>query len=491
MLITARGRDILQSTVQLAQQQCHLDVVYGDTDSIMIHTGCNNLDQAKKLAVQVKRAVNEKYKLLEIELDGVFEKLLLLRKKKYAALVVEDKLNPVTGKVEISRKLETKGLDMVRRDWCQLSVDACDHVLNKLMNNVAGEEGIVPVIHANLEELAVQVREGKLPLEVFIISKNLTKDPESYADAKSQPHVVVAQRMKARGLSARAGDTIPYVICEGNGNGALSERAYHPDEVKLNPELRVDSSWYLAQQVHPPVSRLCECIEGTDTARLAQCLGLDSRKYTSSASSSSYLQQNEDGETTRLMSFLSDEERFKDVKKLDLACPNCSLTFPLTNLIRMDANGVHLPGSQCPSCSHNAPAATVYCQVLALIRSCLTAYHQGWLKCDEPACSAQTRRMRVYETRCINDGCRGSLRPIIPGSQIYAQLLFLRGLFDFEKARTPAIQADSEALHMLKKLAAEYEPIRAMILHQLNQCSYPIINLREVFAFMTLKSAHN
>lgn len=34
-----------------------------------------------------------------------------------------------------------------------------------------------------------------------------------------------------------------------------------------------DTKYYLSQQVHPVVSRLCDPIEGTDAAHLAECLG--------------------------------------------------------------------------------------------------------------------------------------------------------------------------------------------------------------------------
>lgn len=54
------------------------------------------------------------------------------------------------------------------------------------------------------------------------------------------------------------GETVPYVICcvvdeEGNvlprESKGLAERAFHPEEVKENPALRVDTEYYLAQQV--------------------------------------------------------------------------------------------------------------------------------------------------------------------------------------------------------------------------------------------------
>ena len=44
-------------------------------------------------------------------------------------------------------------------------------------------------------------------------------------------------------------------------------------------DLKVDTHYYLAQQLHPVVSRLCDPLEGTDSARIAQCLGLDPEQY--------------------------------------------------------------------------------------------------------------------------------------------------------------------------------------------------------------------
>lgn len=38
-------------------------------------------------------------------------------------------------------------------------------------------------------------------------------------------------------------------------------------------KILVDYDHYLSQQIFPPVERLCDPIEGTDRARLAECLG--------------------------------------------------------------------------------------------------------------------------------------------------------------------------------------------------------------------------
>ena len=59
--------------------------------------------------------MNKLYKLLEIDIDGVFKSMLLLKKKKYAALTV----TKVGDTIQTSQEL--KGLDIVRRDWCELA----------------------------------------------------------------------------------------------------------------------------------------------------------------------------------------------------------------------------------------------------------------------------------------------------------------------------------------------------------------------------------
>ncbi len=77
-------------TKELAEGKLNFSVVYGDTDSIMINTGSQNLKDALEMGKRLKQEVNVLYKCLEIEIDGVFKSLLLLKKKKYAALKVED-----------------------------------------------------------------------------------------------------------------------------------------------------------------------------------------------------------------------------------------------------------------------------------------------------------------------------------------------------------------------------------------------------------------
>ena len=129
-LITRTGREILLKTKDIAETKLGFNVVYGDTDSIMINTGTSNLKDALEMGKKLKAEVNVLFKCLEIEIDGVFKSLLLLKKKKYAALKVENWGTPDEKVVT-----ELKGLDMVRRDWCQLSKGVGNFVLMQILSD--------------------------------------------------------------------------------------------------------------------------------------------------------------------------------------------------------------------------------------------------------------------------------------------------------------------------------------------------------------------
>lgn len=64
--------------------------------------------------------------------------MLLLKKKKYAALKVED----FNGEGKIITK-EVKGLDMVRRDWCNLSKEVGNKVLDEILSGKDRERIII------------------------------------------------------------------------------------------------------------------------------------------------------------------------------------------------------------------------------------------------------------------------------------------------------------------------------------------------------------
>ncbi|KAF9302281.1 DNA-directed DNA polymerase alpha catalytic subunit pol1 [Mortierella antarctica] len=484
MLITSRGREILQNTVDLATES-GLDVIYGDTDSIMINTNTTQLDDVKPIAEKFKTTVNGRYKLLEIETDGLYQRMLLLKKKKYAALLSVEK----NGKQETVT--ETKGLDMVRRDWCELSQDVSGYVLNQILSSDNKDrEQVVDNIHSYLRTVGEETRKGLIPIEKFVVNKGLTKAPEDYADAKSQPHVQVALRMKSKGLSVRAGDTVPYIICllgdATSSKGGYADRAYHPDEIKQpGSNLTIDFEYYLESQVHPPLDRLCGPIEGTDSSRLADCLGLDTSKFRSVVRATA-----EEEEMQTLGSQLSDAERFKDAEGLELICRNCKSSYTCSGLL-MEKDAMAHFGLQCPECTAVAQPASAGIQLTNAIRKYIQKYYQGWVVCDDQGCRNRTRMVSVAGRRCLVEGCRGSMHNEFSDGALYTQLSFFSHIFDVAKtldnmdhnlngagAVRTQIDQNRELLRVLKTVADKY----------IDKSARRFVDLSQLFSFVKISS---
>jgi DNA polymerase alpha subunit A len=144
------------------------------------------------------------------------------------------------------------------------------------------------LIHSYMEKLREDFDNKLVPLSMLEITKQITKALCDYADGNSLPHVLVASRMnKERQRHFKRGDMISYIICLDGTDEPAMKRAYHIDEITQSsgstdtekPELMVDMKYYLEQQIHPVISRLIGPIEGTDSVRIAELLGLDGSKF--------------------------------------------------------------------------------------------------------------------------------------------------------------------------------------------------------------------
>lgn len=140
-LITKQGRTILENSVKVVEGE-NFEVIYGDTDSMMIYPNKNSLLEVIGVGEKVKVLVNKKYKKLVIDIDGVFKNMLLLKKKKYAALKLENLADffVMEKKALFVPKwyTEMKGLDLVRRDWSDISRKTGKEILEIIL--MGGEE---------------------------------------------------------------------------------------------------------------------------------------------------------------------------------------------------------------------------------------------------------------------------------------------------------------------------------------------------------------
>ena len=421
-LVTLQGRETLQKTVELSRDEFNAEVIYGDTDSIFVNTGLDDIASVKRMGTELKREVNKRYHTLEIEIDAIYRKMLLLKKKKYAALKVVDPAKPhITVR-------EVKGLDLVRHDWCDLSHDASEHFLSQIFKaSSANVDDAVGNILAFLTDLRERVTRNQVILAKYVITRSLTKRPDDYPDGKNLPHVQVALRLRDT-LKRRieAGTYIKYVVCNkasdtGPSNAGVADRAYHPDEVMASKgELVIDVKYYLENQVLPPIMRLAEPIESVERSRLAVALGLDGRRYERQA------HENHD-ETLALGMAAQEADKYRDVERLEVKCSACGAKKEFEGCVfAPKARGVLKSGLECKACGKRLKMAAIANAVAGSVREWMSKYY-----CSPYKISGAELGMRSKITRNIGLGGVVATRQW-DEAWLYTQLRYLHFLMDLE-----------------------------------------------------------
>jgi DNA polymerase delta subunit 1 len=103
------------------------DVVYGDTDSVMVNFGVESVKEAIAVGKEAAALVSSRFPHpIKLEFEKVYYPWLLMSKKKYAGLfwTREDKWD----------KIDCKGIESVRRDNCGMVRYVVDVILQKNFN---------------------------------------------------------------------------------------------------------------------------------------------------------------------------------------------------------------------------------------------------------------------------------------------------------------------------------------------------------------------
>lgn len=497
MLVTNKGREILMDTRQLAES-IGLRVVYGDTDSVMIDTGVTDFKEAIKIGDQFKFHVNERYKLLEIDIDNVFKRLLLHAKKKYAAMNAS--YDQKTGQEKTA--LEVKGLDMRRREYCQLSKEISTFILEKILSDADPEQALMDV-YDYLEKMTASINGGEVPVNKFKINTRLSKDPNNYPNGKTMPPVRVAMLLRESGKVVKAGTVITFVITAAqteNEKSTPADRARPiQDVLKKDSIYRPDSHYYLEKQIFAPVERLLERIEGIDMMRVASALDIDTKKYVLRVRNS----DSHSGEIVPFESNISDVERFRQCSYLVLKC-KCGSHFRFGGIVASNDYKITFNGISCEKCQATFSTFRIAAQLENMIRRHISLYYAGWLVCDDGACGITTRQISVYGKRCIGTGgtakgCKGVMRYKYSDRALYNQLLYFSSIFDVDKARKnelrpvhdafdsgsePAKLASGQVEALAEQNRELFSHCQGVVDRYLAECGRRYVNLGSIFDFM-------
>jgi DNA polymerase delta subunit 1 len=255
--VTAYGRDMIAITKELVMRHYttengyahNAEVIYGDTDSVMVRFGTADLAEAMRLGTEAAQYISKHFlDPIRLEFEKVYHPYLLINKKRYAGLL--------WTKTEKWDKMDTKGLETIRRDNCLMVSNVVRDCLHKLLI-----ERDVPGAVAHAKGVISDLLQNKLDLSLLVISKSLSKDASDYAG--KQAHVELAERMRKRdpATAPAMGDRVPYVIIKAAKGAKAFEKAEDPLYV-LENDIPLDYQYYLENQLENPLTRIFEPIMG-------------------------------------------------------------------------------------------------------------------------------------------------------------------------------------------------------------------------------------
>ena len=255
--VTMRGRQMIEETKNYVEEHFPgAKVRYGDTDSVMVEfdvQGRKGQEAIDYSWEQGELAAEQCTKLFkapnDLELEKVYCPYFLYSKKRYAAKMYEKK-----GDAVVFKKIDVKGLQVVRRDSCPYVRET----LKSLLGMILESDDPRPVIQFARQASADLVA-GKIPVEKLQMSKQLASDYKV-----PMPHVAVRDKIKARapGSEPQQGDRVQFVIVTGPRDAKMFEKAEDPAWVRDNPEIKVDYQYYFTNQLKKPVCDLLEPLVG-------------------------------------------------------------------------------------------------------------------------------------------------------------------------------------------------------------------------------------
>ncbi|KAI4209263.1 MAG: hypothetical protein LQ351_007803 [Letrouitia transgressa] len=252
---TSYGRQMIERTKEEVEKRYTIangyshdaQVIYGDTDSVMVKFGPKELEKAMQLGEEAANYVSSKFiKPIKLEFEKVYFPYLLINKKRYAGLYWTN-----TEKYD---KMDSKGIETVRRDNCRLVQTVIETILRKILidQDVQGAQDYV-------KDTISSLLQNKIDMSNLVITKALSKNDYT----AKQAHVELAERMKKRdaGSAPTLGDRVAYVIIKGASGAKNFERSEDPLYV-LENNIPIDTKYYLDNQLAKPLGRIFDPILG-------------------------------------------------------------------------------------------------------------------------------------------------------------------------------------------------------------------------------------
>ncbi|MCX8178235.1 MAG: DNA-directed DNA polymerase [Candidatus Aenigmarchaeota archaeon] len=234
----AFGRYYITFVLQSAAEN-GFQVIYADTDSCFVKL--EKESDLEKILKWNKKVNDELPGIIELEYRDFYPAGIFVAKKadekgakKRYALLTKD------------GKLEIRGFETVRRDWCELA----KKVQHEVLRIILVEKNLDKAVNY-VKDTIKELNAGKAKIEDLAIKTQLVMPLSEYKQIG--PHVKVGMKLKQKGIDVVEGMILQYVITKGKGS--ISDRAEPLEFVK---EKDYDPDYYVNNQILPAALRVLQ-----------------------------------------------------------------------------------------------------------------------------------------------------------------------------------------------------------------------------------------
>eukprot|EP00879_Flechtneria_rotunda_P030500 GHRR01033138.1.p1 GENE.GHRR01033138.1~~GHRR01033138.1.p1 ORF type:complete len:290 (+),score=81.65 GHRR01033138.1:366-1235(+) len=164
---TAYGRTMIEATRNWVESEfctakgykADAQVIYGDTDSVMVNFKTADVSEAMQLGQQAANLISQKFPPpVKLEFEKVYYPYLLMNKKRYAGLL--------WTKPDKWDRMDSKGIETVRRDNCELVRNMVATSLDKILIE-RDEAGAIEYVKGIIGDLLM----NKVDMSLLVVTK--------------------------------------------------------------------------------------------------------------------------------------------------------------------------------------------------------------------------------------------------------------------------------------------------------------------------------
>ena len=217
--VTAVGRVALELVIKEIEGKHGLKVIYGDTDSCMIHMPCTSVQHTqnnifgdtenfrppltqKKLAKNICTDITSQLpEPMALIYEAYYTSVILLSKKRYIM-------------VDENGSVQSKGVMTVRRNYCNYAKNMYTELVRIISRTDASEVDVILECVEYIDQKISDLKCGNYDIKDLVMT-TAVKDLDSYKT--NLPHVKLARRLVNIGTNIPPGTRLEYVYGD-NGN---------------------------------------------------------------------------------------------------------------------------------------------------------------------------------------------------------------------------------------------------------------------------------